>query len=108
MFPECGKTYGSDISLNLHIKLKHNGGTKSQRSHFAVLILFLGLISKQKIIVAKLKGEAPPAIPINLPPGFAEVHLFCNFSSFLEVRTGDTQEEVQMATSYQAEPIGVP
>ena len=34
----CDKFYGSDISLNLHIKLKHNGGNKSDRMKLAVNI----------------------------------------------------------------------
>jgi hypothetical protein len=28
-FSKCGKNYGSDVSLNLHMKLKHNSGTKT-------------------------------------------------------------------------------
>ena len=28
-FDKCGRTYGSDVSLNLHMKLKHNSGTKT-------------------------------------------------------------------------------
>ena len=27
----CGKHYGSEGSLNLHIKIKHNGGNKTDR-----------------------------------------------------------------------------
>lgn len=30
-YEKCYKTYGSDVSLNLHIKLKHNGGNKTDR-----------------------------------------------------------------------------
>ena len=30
-FQKCGKDYGSDVSLNLHMKLKHNSGTKTER-----------------------------------------------------------------------------
>ena len=29
--------YGSDVSLNLHIKLKHNGGNKTEREKVAVI-----------------------------------------------------------------------
>eukprot|EP01017_Pseudomicrothorax_dubius_P046117 TRINITY_DN8080_c0_g1_i1.p1 TRINITY_DN8080_c0_g1~~TRINITY_DN8080_c0_g1_i1.p1 ORF type:complete len:174 (-),score=38.58 TRINITY_DN8080_c0_g1_i1:227-748(-) len=32
----CNKVYGSDVSLNLHIKLKHNGGNKTEREKLAV------------------------------------------------------------------------
>ena len=28
-YPDCYREYGSDVSLNLHIKLKHNGGNKT-------------------------------------------------------------------------------
>lgn len=34
----CHKVYGSPVSLNLHIKMKHNGGTKKEREAYAVLI----------------------------------------------------------------------
>jgi len=27
----CGKIYSSPVSMNLHIKMKHNGGTKKER-----------------------------------------------------------------------------
>ena len=27
-YPDCNRCYDSSVSLNLHIKLKHNGGTK--------------------------------------------------------------------------------
>lgn len=27
----CGKVYSSPVSMNLHIKMKHNGGTKKER-----------------------------------------------------------------------------
>jgi hypothetical protein len=35
-YPECGKLYGSEGSLNLHIKIKHNGGNKTEREKMAV------------------------------------------------------------------------
>ena len=34
-FGDCGKPYGSDVSLNLHMKLKHNSGTKTEREALA-------------------------------------------------------------------------
>lgn len=34
-FGRCGKTYGSDVSLNLHMKIKHNSGTKTERETLA-------------------------------------------------------------------------
>lgn len=30
-YERCYRVYGSDVSLNLHIKIKHNGGNKSDR-----------------------------------------------------------------------------
>lgn len=30
-YPRCFKNYGAEIALNLHIKLKHNGGNKTER-----------------------------------------------------------------------------
>ncbi len=34
-FSDCAKPYGSDVSLNLHMKLKHNSGTKTEREALA-------------------------------------------------------------------------
>lgn len=34
-FERCGRNYGSDVSLNLHLKLKHNSGTKTERESLA-------------------------------------------------------------------------
>lgn len=34
-YGKCYKVYGSDVSLNLHIKLKHNGGNKTDREKLA-------------------------------------------------------------------------
>jgi hypothetical protein len=36
-YQRCFKNYGSEISLNLHMKLKHNGGNKSERDRAAVV-----------------------------------------------------------------------
>ena len=59
-FPNCDKTYGTDVSLNLHMKLKHNSGTKTERETLA-----------REIILAEERGEK---IEINLtfPPGYME------------------------------------
>lgn len=35
-YEKCNKLYGSDVSLNLHIKLKHQGGNKTDREKVAV------------------------------------------------------------------------
>lgn len=34
-YHKCYKNYGSDVSLNLHIKIKHNGGNKTDREKLA-------------------------------------------------------------------------
>ena len=36
-YENCYKWYGSEVSLNLHIKSKHNGGTKTQRNKDIVI-----------------------------------------------------------------------
>jgi hypothetical protein len=45
-FPHCEKSYGTDVSLNLHMKLKHNSGTKTERETIAL-----------EIIMAEDRGE---------------------------------------------------
>lgn len=35
-YTNCKKKYGSNVSLNLHIKRIHNGGNKSEREKYAV------------------------------------------------------------------------
>jgi hypothetical protein len=39
-YSSCNKLYGSEVSLNLHIKLKHNGGNKTERERLAVNIKY--------------------------------------------------------------------
>jgi len=34
-YPECAKVFGSEGSQNLHIKIKHHGGTKTEREKAA-------------------------------------------------------------------------
>ena len=36
-YPNCGKYYATEVSLNLHIKIKHKGGNKTEREKYAVL-----------------------------------------------------------------------
>jgi hypothetical protein len=38
-YDSCFKVYGGEISLNLHIKTNHNGGTKTERVKIAVKFL---------------------------------------------------------------------
>ena len=30
-YPRCSKRYSAEVALNLHIRLKHNGGSKTER-----------------------------------------------------------------------------
>jgi hypothetical protein len=59
-FIDCGKLYGSDVSLNLHMKLKHNSGTKTERETLA-----------KEICLAEEKGYKVE-ISLNFPPGYLE------------------------------------
>jgi hypothetical protein len=61
-YQKCDKFYGSEGSLNLHIKIKHNGGNKTDREKIAKSIVF-----------AKANGIAiPENLEVNLPPGSVE------------------------------------
>jgi hypothetical protein len=60
----CQKIYGSEGSLNLHIKLKHNGGNKTDREKIA-----------RSLVYAKATGINLPVeitAQLNLPPGSIE------------------------------------
>ena len=61
-YEQCGKNYGSEGSLNLHIKLKHNGGNKTDREKIA-----------KSLVYAKATGMNLPTeqltAQLNLPPG---------------------------------------
>lgn len=57
----CEKTYGSEGSLNLHVKIKHGGGNKTDREKMA-----------KTLVLLKLKGQEIPVVNINLPPGVLE------------------------------------
>jgi len=59
-YQNCRKRYGSDVSLNLHIKRKHNGGNKSERELFA------------KEYFEALKNGEELETELNLPPNFIE------------------------------------
>ncbi len=60
-YSNCSKVYGSEGSLNLHIKIKHNGGNKTDREKLA-----------KNLIIAHDKGQLQKeieSIDLNLPPG---------------------------------------
>lgn len=57
----CEKAYGSEGAVNLHIKLKHNGGNKTEREKLA-----------KKIVDCYINGnlrEELGMLDFNLPPG---------------------------------------
>mmetsp|Transcript_14968 Transcript_14968/g.14559 ORF Transcript_14968/g.14559 Transcript_14968/m.14559 type:complete len:139 (-) Transcript_14968:514-930(-) len=61
-YPKCEKFYGSEGSLNLHIKIKHNGGNKTDREKLA-----------KHLVYAKYQGFIiPENLEVNLPPGSVE------------------------------------
>jgi len=57
-YSNCGKYYGSEGSLNLHMKLKHSGGNKTDREKLA-----------KSMVICFSNNKAYPDLPINLPPG---------------------------------------
>lgn len=63
-YAKCNKSYASEGSLNLHIKIKHNGGNKTDREKIAKSIVF----AKANGIVI---GDEL-ALQVNLPPGSIE------------------------------------
>ncbi|KAL4430431.1 hypothetical protein ABPG74_013281 [Tetrahymena malaccensis] len=60
-YVECQKLYGSEVSLNLHIKLKHNGGNKTERERLA-----------RSICLAQENGDLAPDLCLNFPPGYLD------------------------------------
>lgn len=72
-YEDCGKYFGSEGSQNLHIKIKHNGGTKTEREKLA-----LKLIQAYAEAANKLDPQDPNVVidqaiidqvELNLPPG---------------------------------------
>ncbi|CAI2373224.1 unnamed protein product [Moneuplotes crassus] len=61
-YQDCNKVYGSEGSLNLHMKLKHGAGNKTDREK----------LSKTLVIQYGNKKSLPSEITINLPPGILE------------------------------------
>ena len=61
-YENCGKFFGSEGSQNLHIKIKHNGGSKTDREKLAKRLV-TAYVSKS------LTDDVIDAVDINLPPG---------------------------------------
>ena len=70
-FEKCQKNYGTDVSLNLHMKLKHNSGTKTEREMLA-----------KEICLAEEKREVEKvSVYLTFPPGYLEhyrIHVYKN------------------------------
>ena len=61
-YDSCGKQYASEGAVNLHIKIKHNGGNKTEREKLA-----------KSLVYCKAKGfEIPEKLDVNLPPGIVQ------------------------------------
>jgi len=58
----CCKFFGSEGSQNLHIKIKHNGGSKTDRERLAKTLVHA--FAKQT-----MTNEIIDSVDINLPPG---------------------------------------
>ena len=71
----------------MHIKLKHNGGNKTDREQLAVLMT----LSQEAICLAELKGEPRPKMIFNLPNGFLDVQ-FTAFLGIQKILPGEARE----------------
>lgn len=60
-YTDCFKNYGCDGSLNLHIKVKHQGGTKTDRDRYA-----------RQLALALENNQPEPETNLKLFPGFKE------------------------------------
>ena len=58
----CGKFFGSEGSQNLHIKIKHNGGSKTDREKLAKVLV-------KAYAEKSLTDELIDSVDLNLPPG---------------------------------------
>lgn len=71
-YADCGKFYGSEGSLNLHIKIKHNGGNKTEREKLAVINHYYLKNIQKTLVSAYLNGNISKeleSLDLNLPPG---------------------------------------
>ena len=58
----CQKFFGSEGSQNLHIKIKHNGGSKTDREKLARTLV-------QAYATNTITNEIIDSVDLNLPPG---------------------------------------
>ena len=67
----CGKIYGSEGSLNLHMKIKHNAGSKTEREKLAKNLV-MSLSTNENMMSAAHLATTSNANHITLPPGLIE------------------------------------
>lgn len=65
-YRDCSKYYGSEGSLNLHIKLKHNGGNKTDREKIAKSLVYAVING------IDISDQEELNLEVNLPPGIIE------------------------------------
>jgi hypothetical protein len=70
-YERCELRYASELALNLHIKNKHDGGTKTEREALTVTYLLI----QRLIVEAMNKGKQIPETTIKLPPNYLKVCL---------------------------------
>ena len=58
----CSKFFGSEGSQNLHIKIKHNGGSKTDREKLARILV-------KAYANQEMSNEIIDSVDLNLPPG---------------------------------------
>ena len=68
-FEGCDKTFGSEGSQNLHIKIKHNGGNKTDREKLARQIIEAYSKAESEDPREIFSAELIDKIDLNLPPG---------------------------------------
>ena len=68
----CDKFFGSEGSQNLHIKIKHNGGTKTDREKLARQLVEAYAVSARKSedpTLVEIDSRIIDQVELNLPPG---------------------------------------
>lgn len=66
-YEDCNRSYSSTLALNLHIKTKHNGGTKKERDAYAVIYLFISEINYTCLVKRRAQTLDKLHIFIKLP-----------------------------------------
>jgi len=64
-YGSCGKNYGSEGSLNLHMKIKHHAGSKTEREKFAREVV-IAIRAGHELALDQMRALC------TLPPGLLE------------------------------------